>query len=138
MFYRRIKSTGLKSCTGCRMCEMICSMIHEESVINPSLSSIKIKENSSDGTYTPVVCQLCETAACLENCPQQAISRDNCSGAIIISNNLCNGCGFCVDSCKFDAIKIHEIKKIAFTCDLCNGKTECVKFCLQKALIFSK
>ncbi len=138
MTYSGIKSTGLKSCTGCRMCEMVCSMAHDEGIINPVRSLIKICEDPGNGIYTPVVCHLCDCPACLEACGQEAISRNHQTGAIIISGKLCTGCGLCVDACEFNAIAIHAEKNIAVTCDLCSGKPQCVKYCLQEAIIFSK
>ncbi len=97
-----------------------------------------ICEDPDNGIYTPVVCHLCDYPSCLEACVQEAISRNPQTGAIIISGKLCTGCGLCADACGFNAIAIHAEKNIAVTCDLCSGKPQCVKYCLQEAIIFSK
>lgn len=48
-------------------------------------------------------CRLCK--ACLKGaCMFQAIGLEN--GKITINNDICRGCGLCVNACKFDAITI--------------------------------
>ena len=35
-------------------------------------------------------------------------------------------------------VSLHPDKNIAVVCDLCGGEPKCVKYCMQKALIFLK
>src|SRR6266498_4401458 len=49
------------------------------------------------------VCKHCEEAGCLEACPTGAIVRTEvCS--VLVQNDVCNGCGYCVVSCPFGVI----------------------------------
>ncbi len=53
-------------------------------------------------------CKLC--MKCLDEiCMYQAISLEN--NKITIDNNICRGCGLCVNTCKFDAISIDYTAK---------------------------
>ena len=64
-----------EKCTGCRICEQVCSVKHE-GVSNPARSRIKIVKWESEGRYVPVGCQQCESAPCMAICPVQALFRD--------------------------------------------------------------
>ena len=46
------------------------------------------------------VCKHCEEAGCLEACPTGAIVRTEV-GSVLVQNDVCNGCGYCVVSCRF-------------------------------------
>ena len=49
------------------------------------------------------VCKHCEEAGCLEACPTGAIVRTEV-GSVLVQNDVCNGCGYCVVSCPFGVI----------------------------------
>jgi carbon-monoxide dehydrogenase iron sulfur subunit len=62
-------------CTGCKLCEMACSLIHNGS-INPTLSKIKITCDHSEGLVTITVhsdCSLCDKPDCHSFCETGAI-----------------------------------------------------------------
>ena len=49
------------------------------------------------------VCKHCEEAGCLEACPTGAIVCTEV-GSVLVQNDVCNGCGYCVVSCPFGVI----------------------------------
>ena len=49
------------------------------------------------------VCKHCEEAGCLEACPTGSIVRTEV-GSVLVQNDVCNGCGYCVVSCPFGVI----------------------------------
>ena len=49
------------------------------------------------------VCKHCDTAGCLESCPTGSIVRTEV-GSVLVQNDVCNGCGYCVVSCPFGVI----------------------------------
>ena len=123
-------------CTGCRMCEMACSLVHEGSV-NPIMSRIRIYKEGVE-TQFPVTCTLC--GDCIDACPEEAISEEN--GIIDVDQDKCIACGTCVDTCKYNAIRLSletsDSEGKAFKCDLCGGDPECVKVCATEAIKFEE
>jgi formate dehydrogenase iron-sulfur subunit len=49
------------------------------------------------------VCEHCEEAGCLEACPTGSIVRTEV-GSVLVQNDVCNGCGYCVVTCPFGVI----------------------------------
>ncbi|MFC2144872.1 4Fe-4S dicluster domain-containing protein [Actinomycetota bacterium] len=138
MFYPRIIHANTDACTGCKMCEMVCSLIHSNTGINPKHSRIKISENIDKGVFIPLICHFCEDASCIEVCPKSALSKDKKTNAILVDEENCTSCGLCCKECKYDAIFLHPEKNIVCVCDLCNGRPKCVEYCLQNALVFEQ
>ncbi|MDP6178343.1 MAG: 4Fe-4S dicluster domain-containing protein [Desulfatiglandales bacterium] len=122
-----------QKCTGCRQCEMICSVVHE-GVSNPSRSRIKVMKWEAEGLYIPMSCQQCEDAPCMNVCPVNAISRDEDIGFVTVDYDVCIGCRTCVAVCPFGAMNFDVIDKKVSKCDLCGGDPQCVRFCEVKAV----
>ena len=122
-----------EKCTGCRLCELVCSVFHEQ-VSNPSRSRIKVIKWESEGLYIPMSCQQCEDAPCMNVCPVKAISLDDGLGYMKVDYDVCIGCRACVAVCPFGAMSFDVIDKKVFKCDLCEGEPQCVNFCDEKAV----
>ncbi len=131
---QKILFVDAEKCTGCRLCENVCSLSHEK-VSNPSRARIHIVKWENAGLYVPMVCQQCETPICETVCPMGAVSRDEKTGAILIDKELCVGCKLCVMFCPLGGVGIDKNRKI-LKCDLCDGDPICVKFCIPGALQF--
>jgi anaerobic carbon-monoxide dehydrogenase iron sulfur subunit len=56
-------TVNAEKCTGCRLCEQVCSVVHE-GVSNPAKSRIQIVKWEDEGRYIPMICQQCEDAPC--------------------------------------------------------------------------
>ena len=120
-------------CTGCRTCELVCS-VKNEGIANPSLSRVHVIRFEPIVFEVPVLCQQCASAPCIAICPVKAISRDKESGVVNINDDLCIGCKMCVVVCPFGAMGFDPVGKRVFKCDQCGGDPICVKFCETKAL----
>ncbi len=123
-----------EKCSGCRICETVCSL-HHEKVCNPAHARVQVIKWESSGLYIPMVCQQCEDPICQTVCPMGAVHRDEDTGAILIDYDLCVGCKLCVSHCPFGGVILGidgQIKK----CDLCEGDPLCVKNCEPNALQF--
>lgn len=124
-----------EKCLGCGICEFVCSAVKEKK-LDPSFSRIRQVNLEPIGSMA-IACLLCEKPPCVVVCPMEALSRDD-NGVIRVDEYKCNGCGWCINACKFGAITIHPTKKVAITCDLCDGDPECVKLCpFEDALAFA-
>jgi len=53
------------------------------------------------------VCKHCTHAGCLDVCPTGAIFRTE-FGTVVIQDDVCNGCGYCVTACPFGVIGKRE------------------------------
>jgi carbon-monoxide dehydrogenase iron sulfur subunit len=124
-------------CTGCRTCELACSMAHDN-VFNPTKSRIRVQLEGVPELFTVNVCKSCGIPPCKEACPTdpKSIDRDEkVGGGMIINDDTCIKCGKCVEACPFAAISWHPDTNFPLVCDVCSGDPECVKFCASKALI---
>ena len=120
-------------CVGCEICEYACS-IKKEGVFNPLKSRIRtIRIHPL--INLAITCRKCESAPCVAACPRQgALVQRQWDGLIMVNEEKCDGCGWCIEACDFGAIAIHPEKKVAIVCDLCGGEPECIKWCPEEAL----
>jgi len=122
-----------EKCTGCRICELVCS-VKNDFVYNPELSRIvKLLEGLPENLST-IVCQQCPDAPCIESCPVSAIYSDDENGIIKIDSEKCIGCKKCVQACPYNAMFFNEKIKKSFKCEFCGGEPACVKKCPTDAI----
>jgi len=131
----KILLVDYKKCTGCRLCEMVCSIEHA-GVNSPSRSRIHVIKWQWEGFELPMLCQQCEEAPCIAVCPKSALSRDPCLSRVVLDYDLCIGCKMCVIACPFGGIGIDTAVRQVIKCDLCDGDPACVRFCDPGALQF--
>jgi formate dehydrogenase iron-sulfur subunit len=93
------------------------------------------------------VCKHCTHAACLDVCPTGALMRTE-FGTVVIQDDVCNGCGYCVAACPFGVIERREGPAdarnvgIAQKCTLCydrlgEGMTPaCAQACPTQSIQF--
>ncbi len=129
----KVLAINHEKCTGCRLCELVCSVFHD-GVSNAARSRIKVMKWESEGLYIPMSCQQCQDAPCKIICPVKAISRDDKNGRVMVNHNICIGCRSCVAVCPFGAMNFNVMDRKVFKCDLCDGDPQCVRFCEVKAV----
>jgi formate dehydrogenase iron-sulfur subunit len=87
------------------------------------------------------VCKHCSSAACLEVCPTGALFRTE-FGSVVVQQDVCNGCGYCVPACPFGVIDRREEDGRAFKCTLCYDRLKdglepaCAKACPTDSIQF--
>jgi Fe-S-cluster-containing hydrogenase component 2 len=79
-------------------------------------------------------CRGCVDAKCVKACPERAISQSQTTGLLIIDDEKCKGCDWCVQACDHGGITIHAETGKAIACNLCEGDPQCVKACPEEAL----
>lgn len=130
---RRFVSVDPSKCTGCGICEYACTLEKGESVWNPIRSRIRVVRMGPLFNFA-LACRFCEDAQCVKACPEKALSQSEKTGMIIVKENKCKGCDWCVQACPHGGITLHSDTGIAMICDLCDGEPKCVEFCPEEAL----
>lgn len=108
-------------CTGCETCESVCSFVHdgEFNPINTRIHRIRIEPILN----VALACQKCEDAPCIRSCPEKALEH-GLDASIVVDDDKCNGCGFCVRACDFGVMSLHIATQKALVCDLCENMKE--------------
>ena len=117
-------------CTGCGICEMICSFMHE-GFVDAGLARLRV-EGSWPGPFSIKVCIQC--TKCVSVCPTGALERDEKLGYIKVDPSKCTLCGECVEVCPNQVIILNKAKPHVLICDLCGGLPECVYWCPRDAI----
>ncbi len=89
------------------------------------------------------VCKHCKRAGCLEACPTGALFRTE-FGSVVVQQDICNGCAYCVPSCPFGVIELNEKDGRAHKCTLCYDRMKgglepaCAKSCPTNSIQFGE
>lgn len=126
---RRMIKISPNLCTGCRICEVVCSMTHE-GVIAPKRSRIRV-HSAWPHQEKISVCIACEPKKCIEVCSEGALSWNQ---HLEINEEKCVNCLLCVEACPYEGIQTEVSKKFPFFCDTCTGEFQCIQWCPTKAV----
>ncbi|HLK00632.1 MAG TPA: 4Fe-4S dicluster domain-containing protein [Streptosporangiaceae bacterium] len=161
--------TDTSICIGCKACEVACKewnavpedglsltgMSYDNTVgLGPSTwrhvafieQSVPSSAVSSelDGVrwlMASDVCKHCTESACLDVCPTGALFRTE-FGSVVVQDDVCNGCGYCVPACPFGVIGRREEDRQAHKCTLCYDRLStgmepaCAKACPTQSIQF--
>ncbi|RSN10741.1 4Fe-4S ferredoxin [Nonomuraea sp. WAC 01424] len=89
------------------------------------------------------VCKHCTHAACLDVCPTGSLFRTE-YGTVVVQEDICNGCGYCVPACPFGVIGRREASGTAAKCTMCYDRLEvgqepaCAKTCPTDSIQFGE
>ncbi len=122
-------------CVGCDICELACSW-EKEKVFNPNKSRIRAMRLEQVRNMA-MTCRTCLDAACVTACTRKALRQSSETGVVTLDEEKCDGCGWCVEACKYGAVTLHPTTRKALICDACQGKPECVQVCPEGALSLS-
>ena len=131
-------STDPDKCVGCGICEFACAF-EKEGVFNPLKSRIRIVR-IREIINLSLSCRLCEDPPCVAACPRDALTQSKETGIIIVDEEKCNGCGWCIEACDFGAITLHPDKRVVMVCDVCQDRRAkglppaCIEWCPEEAI----
>ncbi len=87
------------------------------------------------------VCKHCTHAACLDVCPTGSLFRTE-FGTVVVQEDICNGCGYCVPACPFGVLDKREEDGRVWKCTLCYDRLRddqepaCAKACPTDSIQF--
>ena len=135
-------------CTGCQRCEVNCTLANDGDA-HPYMARIRVRQNVNFGDqgptddykhgdgffglwgFKPDTCKQCADPACVNACPKKAISADPVTGARVIDEDKCVGCGACVNACPWHMPRVDVEKHKSTKCISCGA---CVAGCPISAL----
>jgi len=139
----------LRKCVGCQACTVGCS-IENQAPIGQFRTTVKqyevtLNDGSSElqnvKSFTlPRLCNHCENPPCVKVCPVQATFQRE-DGIVMVDNERCVACAYCVQACPYDARFINEETLTADKCTFCAHRLEegllpaCVETCVGGARI---
>jgi formate dehydrogenase iron-sulfur subunit len=89
------------------------------------------------------VCKHCTHAACLDVCPTGALFRTE-YGTVVVQEDVCNGCGYCVPACPFGVLDQREDDGRVWKCTLCYDRLKddkepaCAQACPTNSIQFGE
>jgi formate dehydrogenase iron-sulfur subunit len=130
--------TDTSVCIGCKACEVACKEWNQVPEDGIDLLGLSYDNTGSLGASTwrhvafverPAedgmswlmasdVCKHCTHAGCLDVCPTGALFRTE-FGTVVVQDDVCNGCGYCVPACPFGVIERRQGDGRAWKCTLC-------------------
>jgi formate dehydrogenase iron-sulfur subunit len=157
--------TDTSLCIGCKACEVACKEWNQvpEDGLNFTGMSFDNSEGLSADTWRHVafieqgkpddgdfrwlmssdVCKHCTHAACLDVCPTGALFRTE-FGTVVVQEDVCNGCGYCVPACPYGVIDKREGDGRVWKCTLCYDRLgegmepACAKACPTNSIQFGE
>ena len=165
--------TDTSLCIGCKACEVACKEWNALPADDMALTGhsydntgalsattwrhvLFIEQISTDGqraTAMPPfqsnwlmmsdVCRHCAHAACVEACPTGALFTTEFH-TVVVQQDICNGCGYCVPACPFNVIELSAIDGKAHKCTLCYDRLKgglepaCAKACPTNSIQFGE
>lgn len=135
-------------CLDCNACTVECKR-NNEVPVGQKVFWTQIHQ-FDHGTYPKLItyfikhsCKHCTQASCLDACPTGAISKPD-GVHVVINQEWCIGCGYCVEACPFGVPHFGEPKGSAQKCSFCYGRrapdepTACAAACPFGAITFGE
>lgn len=135
----------LRKCIGCQACTVSCSM-ENLPPIGQFRTTVQQYEVEVAGleqvshVMLPRLCNHCANPPCVPVCPTQA-TYQRADGIVVVDNEQCVGCAYCVQACPYDARFINHETQTADKCTFCVHRLEvgllpaCVESCVGGARV---
>ncbi|MCE4611649.1 MAG: 4Fe-4S dicluster domain-containing protein [Desulfurococcales archaeon] len=138
---RFVMVIDVNKCYGCYACVVACA--HENNVPVGVFRTWVERYVKPDGTviYVPKQCNHCENPSCVDVCPVKATYKTE-DGLVLVNDDICIGCGACIQNCPYGARFLNPIKGVADKCTFCDHRIyqgllpACVEACPTGARIF--
>jgi formate dehydrogenase iron-sulfur subunit len=149
--------TDTSVCIGCKACEVACkewngvpsggfdllglSYDNTGALGADAWRHVAFVEQPGRWLMSSDVCKHCTQAACLDVCPTGSLMRTE-FGTVVVQEDVCNGCGYCIPACPFGVIDQRKGDGRAWKCTLCYDRLRgglepaCAKACPTDSIQF--
>ncbi len=135
-------------CMGCFTCVVACRDWHDVPAGPASYIRLTTVEKGRCPelfvAFLPTFCYHCQNPACMDACPEDAVTKREEDGIVTVDAEACLGkdsCGLCLEACPYDAPQFTAEENAKMQkCDLCinrlamDKKPICVSGCPMRAL----
>ena len=137
--------TDRARCSGCQRCEMMCTL-KNDGATQQSIARVRVWDNYNFGSgvdtndgifgncqFTVASCKQCADPQCAKYCPVHAIHSDEETGARVVDEDVCIGCGMCSAACPWNMPHINAQTGTSTKCISCG---RCAEQCPNGAIKF--
>jgi anaerobic dimethyl sulfoxide reductase subunit B (iron-sulfur subunit) len=139
----------LERCTGCKTCVISCKS-ENNTLLTTNYRAVITEEG---GTYPnptkefiTMGCNHCADPACERSCPVDAITKRESDGIVLIDQEKCVGCRYCMWACPYGAPRYNQDTEKVEKCTFCvhrvsAGETlhpACVDACVGRAIKYTR
>lgn len=136
----------LRKCIGCQSCTVACTIENQSPIgqFRTRVDQYEVQDSENPANITslmlPRLCNHCDQPPCVPVCPVQATYQQK-DGIVVVDNERCVACGYCVQACPYDARFINKETNTADKCTFCTHRLEvgllpaCVESCVGGARI---
>jgi Fe-S-cluster-containing dehydrogenase component len=104
---RWVMIIDLSKCRNARKCVAACQGAHHLRPYEYHINTLAMKESEETPEYyMPKTCQHCDNPPCVSVCPVDATFKRQ-DGIVLIDNERCIGCRFCMAACPYSARMFH-------------------------------
>jgi len=159
----KVMLVDISKCTGCRACQVACKQwngrpaektkqtgtLQNPPDLSPSTwTLIRYTEGLREDTniwhwnFIKDKCWHCSDPACQRACPVPGCIFKTADGAVVIDQNKCIGCKYCVNVCPFEIPRYDEATDKVYKCTFCYDRISegqmpaCAKTCPTGAITF--
>lgn len=135
----------VRRCIGCHACSVACKAEFDVplGVTRSWVEYVEKGEFPNVGrSFLPRLCNHCDRPACVPVCPTGATWKRAEDGIVVVDDDICIGCKYCIQACPYDARFINPVTGSADKCDFCLHRVSqglepaCVETCIGRARIF--
>jgi DMSO reductase iron-sulfur subunit len=134
-----------RRCIGCRSCFVACKS-ENRTPLRTDWRYVVARETGSYPTprreFISLACNHCDEPACLKSCPVGAITKRAADGVVLIDQDKCIGCRYCMFACPYGAPHIDTGSGKVSKCTMCVHRLDaglrpaCATACVGGAIEF--
>jgi DMSO reductase iron-sulfur subunit len=133
----------MTKCIGCKCCVVACN----EQNGNPAGQNWRRVGEVEGGVFPDAQrfflsmgCNHCLEPSCMKGCPVEAYTKDESTGVVLHSADMCIGCQYCTWNCSYGVPQYNPERGVVGKCDMCHNRISdgmapaCVSACPEGAI----